>query len=51
MFGEIGALKGPPLPLIERGTSLLPTHSEIHEILVPRAEDPEGFMDAQIAAL
>jgi NAD(P)-dependent dehydrogenase (short-subunit alcohol dehydrogenase family) len=64
VFGEIGALKGPPLPIIEpsvvgdqvvraieSGTFLLQTHPEVHEILVRRAEDPEGFLDSQIAAL
>ncbi len=32
-------------------TFLLLTHPEIHDVLVARAEDPEGFLDGQIAKL
>jgi NAD(P)-dependent dehydrogenase (short-subunit alcohol dehydrogenase family) len=64
VFGEIGVVRGPPLPTldpavvgdqvvsaIQKGTFFVPTHVEIHEILVHRAEDPEGFLDEQISLL
>ncbi|HMD45803.1 MAG TPA: SDR family oxidoreductase [Acidimicrobiales bacterium] len=57
-------LRGPALELIEPevvgrqvvgaiedGTFLLLTHPEVHEILVRRAEDPEGFLAGQLAHL
>ncbi|HZQ58453.1 MAG TPA: SDR family NAD(P)-dependent oxidoreductase [Acidimicrobiales bacterium] len=36
---------------IRRDIFFLPTHSEVHDILVRRAQDPEGFVAAQVESL
>lgn len=36
---------------VRANTFLLLTHDEVHDVLVRRAHDPEGFLAAQIAAL
>jgi NAD(P)-dependent dehydrogenase (short-subunit alcohol dehydrogenase family) len=36
---------------VQANTFLVLTHHEVHEILVRRAQDPEAFLTAQIAAL
>lgn len=64
VFGEIGGLRGPQLPMLDpeavgdlvvsairEGTFFVPTHPEVQEILVHRAKDPEGFLDEQISQL
>ena len=65
VFGELGRIHSPgslkPLDpsvvgdqvvdAIRRNVFLLPTHPEVHEILVERAQDPEGFVVRQIASL
>lgn len=64
VFGTIGAMRGPQLPLIDaaivgdqvvtairHGTFFVPTHPEVQGILEHRAHDPEGFLDEQIARL
>lgn len=64
VFGEIDVLRGPQLPMldpavvgdqvlsaIQEGRFFLATHAEVQEILVHRAEDPEGFLDEQISLL
>ena len=64
VFGEMGPIHGPALPPLEpavvgdqvvdairRDLFFLPTHPEVHDILVERAGDPEGFVDRQIAGL
>jgi NAD(P)-dependent dehydrogenase (short-subunit alcohol dehydrogenase family) len=63
VYGDIGSLRGPPLPLMDpsvvgdqvvdaivSGTFLLCTHPDVYEILQRRANDPEGFLDEQIAS-
>jgi NAD(P)-dependent dehydrogenase (short-subunit alcohol dehydrogenase family) len=64
VFGELGPIRGPALaPLdpavvgdqvvdaIRRDVFFLPTHPEVHDILVDRANDPEGFLNRQVALL
>lgn len=36
---------------IKRDIFFLPTHPEVHDILVRRAQDPEGFVAAQVESL
>ena len=61
-FGEVGALHSPGLPSLDpavvgaqvcdavrRDVFFLPTHPEVHDILVRRARDPEGFVAGQVA--
>jgi NAD(P)-dependent dehydrogenase (short-subunit alcohol dehydrogenase family) len=64
VFGELKRIHGPRLPLLDpavvgeqvldairRDIFFLPTHPEIHDILVERAQDPEGFLARQIETL
>jgi NAD(P)-dependent dehydrogenase (short-subunit alcohol dehydrogenase family) len=64
VFGEVGKIHSPALPLLDpavvgaqvcdairRDVFFLPTHPEVHDILVGRARDPEGFVDAQVERL
>jgi NAD(P)-dependent dehydrogenase (short-subunit alcohol dehydrogenase family) len=65
VFGEMGPIHSPgslkPLDpsvvgdqvvdAIRRNVFLLPTHPEIHDTLVQRAQDPEGFIVGQIASI
>jgi NAD(P)-dependent dehydrogenase (short-subunit alcohol dehydrogenase family) len=61
VFGEPGKFHSPPLPVIDpavvgaqvcdairRDIFFLPTHAEVRDILVRRAQDPEGFVAAQV---
>jgi NAD(P)-dependent dehydrogenase (short-subunit alcohol dehydrogenase family) len=61
VFGEVGRIRGPGLALLDPATVgdqvvdairrdifFLPTHPEVHELLVRRAQDPEGFLAGQI---
>jgi len=64
VFGEVGKVHAPVLPLLDpavvgaqvcdairRDVFFLPTHPEVHDILVGRARDPEGFVNGQVARL
>ena len=64
IFGEIGPLQAPELEILDPGvvgaqvieaiktnTYFVPTHREVHEILVRRAQDPERFIADQEAKL
>jgi NAD(P)-dependent dehydrogenase (short-subunit alcohol dehydrogenase family) len=64
VFGEPPRMHSPGLALLDpaavgaqvcdaiaRDIFFLPTHGEVHEILVRRAQDPEGFVAAQADAL
>jgi NAD(P)-dependent dehydrogenase (short-subunit alcohol dehydrogenase family) len=64
VFGEIGAMQPPPLAVLDpevvgaqvvtavrNDTFLMPTHPEVHSILVEKASDPEAFVAAQIERL
>ena len=61
VFGPIGPIHSPPLPLLEpdevaaqvldairNDTFLVPTHHDVFGILVERARDPEGFVARQV---
>ena len=63
VFGPIGPVHTPPLPLLEpdevavqvldairKDTFLVPTHRAVYGILVERAADPEGFLAGQVRA-
>jgi len=62
--GDLSGVRGPALDLLDpevvgeqvvgavrADTFLLLTHPEVHDLLVRRAEDPEAFVAAQIAAI
>ena len=64
IFGEIGPIQAPELEILDPGvvgaqvieaikanTYFVPTHAEVHEILVRRAQDPERFIADQTAKL
>ncbi len=64
VFGEVGKVHPPTLPLLDpavvgaqvcdairHDTFFLATHAEVHDILVQRAQDPEAFVDGQVARL
>jgi len=64
VFGELGPIHGPALSLLDpaivgeqvldairRDIFFLPTHPEVHELLIERARDPEGFLARQIEIL
>jgi len=64
MYGDAPRLHGPGLPTlaaevvgeqvvraVRDNTYLLITHPEIHDLLVERAQDPEGFLEGQIATI
>jgi NAD(P)-dependent dehydrogenase (short-subunit alcohol dehydrogenase family) len=64
VFGELGPMQPPPLSVVEPevvgaqvvaaikdDTFFLPTHAEVHAILVQKAQDPERFISDQVAQL
>src|SRR5579862_8631417 len=64
VFGQLGRIHGPGLPVLDpavvgqqvldairRDVFFLPTHPEVHDILVRRAQDPDGFLAHQIDTL
>jgi NAD(P)-dependent dehydrogenase (short-subunit alcohol dehydrogenase family) len=64
VYGELGAMRSPALAVldpavvgaqvvsaIQNETFFLPTHQEVHNILVERSRDPEGFLRSQIEVL
>jgi NAD(P)-dependent dehydrogenase (short-subunit alcohol dehydrogenase family) len=64
IFGEPRKIHAPDLPTLDpavvgdqvvdairRDIFLLPTHPEVHGLLVERAEDPEGFLARQVDSL
>jgi NAD(P)-dependent dehydrogenase (short-subunit alcohol dehydrogenase family) len=64
IYGELEALRGPGLPVLDpavvgdqvvdairRNIFFLPTHQEVHDLLVQRAKDPEGFLNRQIETI
>lgn len=63
VYGEIGALSAPPLPVLQPETVaeqvlqavkadrfFVPTHHEVFSVLRRRAEDPEAFLKSLIEA-
>jgi NAD(P)-dependent dehydrogenase (short-subunit alcohol dehydrogenase family) len=61
VYGELGPIHGPALAVLDpavvgaqvvtairNDTFFLPTHPEVHDILVARASDPEAFLQAQL---
>jgi NAD(P)-dependent dehydrogenase (short-subunit alcohol dehydrogenase family) len=64
VYGELGPMHSPALAVLDPAvvgaqvvaairneTFFLPTHPEVHDILVGRAGDPEGFLRAQLEAV
>ncbi len=61
VFGEIGPIQAPELEMLDpsvvgdqvldairKEIFFVPTHPEVHEILIERAKDPEGFLKRHI---
>jgi NAD(P)-dependent dehydrogenase (short-subunit alcohol dehydrogenase family) len=64
VYGELQGLRGPGLPVLDPAVVgkqvvdairdnifFLPTHQEVHDLLVQRATDPEGFLARQIETM
>jgi NAD(P)-dependent dehydrogenase (short-subunit alcohol dehydrogenase family) len=64
IYGELETIHGPGLPVLDpavvgqqvvdairQDIFFLPTHRQVHDLLVGRAEDPEGFLAGQIESL
>jgi short-subunit dehydrogenase len=64
IYGELETIHGPGFPVLEpavvgnqvvdairKNTFFLPTHPEVHDLLVRKAEDPERFLAGQLESL